>query len=61
MKKYSVSMVDKGVWMVIDDEGDGLEYCICSDFEEGPQDAEERANKICELLNKESEKNEESI
>ena len=49
--KYYVSKVDEGVWMVIDSEGDGLEYCICSDFEEGKQDAEKRANAICSLLN----------
>jgi len=51
MDKYIVSKVDEGVWMVIDNEGDGLEYCICSDFEEGIQDAEKRANIICNLLN----------
>lgn len=49
--KYYVSKVDEGVWMVIDSEGDGLEYCICSDFEEGLQDAEKRANNICVMLN----------
>jgi len=47
---YTYYEFDSDTWVV---EYEGVEFCVCSTFEEETETAENRAKKICDTLNSE--------